>query len=116
MKNKYIEVFIVLMFLFLIGLVFVSPSHAAGFKNDKEAKIYLRYFAMGQQVAEEDYKHYTLWQHYEHKMHETLKQQAYREGYLDRGAYLAMPMYTKIEYNIKDHMWIETHILKSQMR
>lgn len=104
MPKKIVEILVVLMFLFLIGLVFLCTAYA---DERKDMKIYIRYYNIGQNVAENDAKHNKLWVHYQHKMKETLKEKAYREGYLDNGAYYAMPVINKIKYSLTNHDWID---------
>ena len=107
MTNRQVKIWVGIMFFFLISLVFfIDKGHAlpnigAGERElQKEARVYMRYYNMGQAVAKEDYKHGQLWKRYEHKMTETLKEQAFREGYLDAGAYYAMSVVKKIKWDM----------------
>jgi hypothetical protein len=103
MKKRLVEILVGLMFFFLIGLVFVCSSYA---DERKDTKTYFKYYALGQNQAMDDSRDGQLWKHYEHKMKETLKEQAFREGYLDKGSYYAMPLVNKIKYDFTHNEWL----------
>jgi hypothetical protein len=90
-----------LLFLFLIILTFITPAQSA-------TKDIRQYYNMGRVAATYDYQQGKLWSHYRHKMRETKKEQAFREGYLDFGAYYAMPLVKKIKWEMSNPNWRES--------
>lgn len=96
---------VTIMFILLILLTFLTPAKA---ETLKETKQYFRFYNMGRAVAKADYKEGKLWKRYAHKMKESKKERAFREGYLDFGAYYAMPLVKKIAWDLKYSDWRET--------
>ena len=96
---------VTIMFILLILLTFLTPAKA---ETMEETKTYFRYYNMGRAVATADYKQGKLWKRYQHKMKETKKERAFREGYLDFGAYYAMPIIKQITWDLTHSDWRET--------